>query len=245
MRVLTAIGLSISVIAVANIVHPSVALAGSCTPEDALFIQHNKDVHSYGTEAEIYTRNRNLDQNCGNRAAWSMVNVISRDLKNNAEVGWRETDGNPHVFLARICWQIGNDETCAYATNNPLSAGRWYAFKVASNPTGANYFDGWYSKLDGTGWHLISSAGPNMGYSNGIGMAETGRYGGNTGALDHHKGLTFKNAAGDWPDWAQQFKSTYYGRWPDGVNGIPGYNYHKMSNTQYEVCSNGGSCPWQ
>ncbi|HUZ53039.1 MAG TPA: hypothetical protein VMU94_10990 [Streptosporangiaceae bacterium] len=170
-----------------------------------------------------------------------MVNVISRDYNNNAEAGYRELDGSPHTFTARVCWQMGNAQSCSYSAS--LNAGNWYAFKVAS--LGSNYFDGWYDSHDGTGWHLISSAGPDMGYSNGIAMAETGRHGENTGALDHHKGLTYKNALGDWPDWAQQFKSTTYGRSPDGVNGIPGYNYDKISNTEYEVCQNGGSCPWQ
>jgi hypothetical protein len=172
-----------------------------------------------------------------------MVNVISRDYNNNAEAGWIEEFGNPHQFFPRVCWQMGNTETCNHAS--AISPGSWYAFKVASNPTGSNHFDAWYSKLDGTGWILISSAGPDMGYSNGISMAETGRHGELTGALDHHQGLTFKDANSNWPDWAQQFKSSTYGRTPDGVNGIPGYNYHKMSNTEYEVCQNGGPCPWQ
>jgi len=242
-RALTAIGLFISVIAVANIALPSAAHADSCDPEDALFIQQDKSVHSYGTEANIYVRNRDLDSNCADRSAWSMVNVISRDYNNNAEAGWREEFGSPAVFYPRVCWQMGNIENCAYG--NEISSGSWDAFKIASYPTGTNYFVGWIDKHDGNGWILISSAGPDMGYSNGISMAETGRHGQTTGALDHHKGLTFKDALSNWPDWAQQFQATAYGRYPDGVNGIPGYYYHKMSNTEYEVCQNGGTCPWQ
>jgi hypothetical protein len=238
-RILSIMVLVAGAMTFVNFTNPPIALADTCTQEDALFIQQDKTVDAYGSEGNIYIRDRDLDSNCAeNPGAWSMVNVFSKDYNNQAEVGYRELAG--HVFWHVACWEMGGTETCQQGAS--VNAGTWVAFKVANFPINSNNFDAWMDV--GNGWVQIGGNGPHLPFSAGVAAAETGRYGSTTGALDHHKGLTYKNALSDFPDWAQQFKSTGIFP-PDGTNGIPGYTYHKMTNTEYEVCQNGGSCPWQ
>jgi hypothetical protein len=209
------------------------ALADNCNSEQTIFIYDQSNSVSHGTQGKIYVRNRDLDSNCAeNPGAWSMVNFFSSDFVDQGETGYREYAG--HAFDDVTCWQAGNTETCSLNKTVTIATDQDYFWKVA-NDLGTNnlktYING------GNGWVLTAST-TGSPFTRGYSMGETGRYGDTTGMLDHHHYLQSKDSSGNWNDWTGQSK------WSKNIDGSDWY-YYKISNTNYEICENGGACPWQ
>ena len=203
--------------------------------EQSIFVQdlHNR---SDATQASIYLPIRGVDRLCtpifGN--AWSMIN-ISDKTGDQAEVGYTENLASGQQFYTQICFQVqGAGETCRHpAKIRPVDVNHFVGFRIANSPTRSNTFVGWYN--DGRGW--INQGSGREPFHFGVSEGETSRHGDLTGMLDHHKNLLY-NSGSRWANWAAQ--SLDYSNVAGG-----GYYYHKMSNTQYEICKRGGRCPWQ
>ena len=65
--------------------------------------------------------------------------------------------------------------------------------------------------------------------------------------LDHHLDLQRKDSSDNWNDWGSQTCSPYGTTSDCTIDGDPNWKfyYHWMSHTEYEICQEGGTCPWQ
>jgi hypothetical protein len=209
--------------------------ADNCN-EQSIFVQdlHNR---SDATQASIFLPIRAVDPACigifGN--AWSMVN-ISDKTGDQAEVGYTESANSVHQFYTQICFQVqGAGEACRHPVRiSTVDVNHFVAFRIANSPTSSNTFVGWYN--DGHGWKNQGSGREPFHF--GVSEGETSRHGHLTGMEDHHENLQYNSGRG-WANWGAQ--SLDYSNVAGGVL----YYYHKMSNTQYEICKRGGRCPWQ
>jgi len=223
----------IGTVGVVSLTTATPALADNCSTEQTIFVQDSATSSSYGTQASVYIRGHSLDSNCSGFRSWSMVNIFSTDKSDQAETGYRQYDSS--TFDDVTCYQQGNAESCHLNNSVTISPGVFDGFKVANWPLGTSDFASWIN--GGSGW-IETSSTTGAPFTHGYAMGETGRYGNTSGMLDHHKNLQRKNSSGTWLDWGEQDE------WFTSVNNNDFY-YHKMSNTAYEVCESGSTCPWQ
>lgn len=224
------------------------ALADNCSSEQTIFVYDSVNTASYGTQGDVYIRNRHLDPNCSGFRAWSMVNITNSDGSEQVETGYREYSGTS--FDGVTCYQFSfTNESChLWSGIATIIDSRFYGFKVAHYPLNTSQFETWVNGLcSGCSWVKTSAA--DMPFSKGYSQAETGRYGHTSGMLDHHKSLKRKNYQNNWYNWGGQSCSpngTSYGNnCTINNNSSWTFYYHKMSDTNYEVCQKGGACPWQ
>ena len=116
-----------------------------------------------------------------------------------------------------------------------ISPGYTDGFKVANYPLGTTTLVSWIN--GGSGWIQTAST-TGAPFTQGHSMGETGRYGDSTGMVDHHSSMEYKNSSNNWNYWSG------IGLYYDNVDG-GAYYWHKMTNSQYEICQSGGPCPWQ
>lgn len=253
LRVLAALGLLASSLAAAIFTPAAPALAtDNCSNEQTIFVWDGNTSTSYGTIGHIYIRPRNMDSNCSGFRAWSMVNIFSVDGTQQAETGYRQYDAS--TFDGVTCYQFSlvplNESCHLWNSSFTLDANTWYAFKVAHYPLNTNQFVSWVKGLC-TGcadWQMTNSS--NMPFDHGNSNGETGRYGHTSGMLDHHSNLMRKDSNDNWHDWGSQTCSPYGTTSDCTIDGDPNWKFYynttsKISNTEYEVCQVGGSCPWQ
>lgn len=219
----------------------------NCTHEQTIWSANTSTSAQYGTQEFVYIRDRVLDSQCGSSNpylfAWSMVDLSCSTGCGNAETGFREYFGSTgnHVFYWYTCWQIDNSESCYQSPIVPnLTAGQFPEFKMADWPIGSNDIESWINFGSGYIANCPGLCSPTMPYNSGTAKGETGRYGDNTGMLDHHKGLQFKDSDNEWFNWTGQTDQNP----PPNVDNNA-YYWHRMSNTEYEICETGGTCPWQ
>lgn len=210
------------------------AQADNCSSEQAIFVQDVGNSGVRGTEGNIYIRDHVLDGNCSeNPGAWSMVNFFSSDFSAQGETGYREYAG--HYFDDVTCWSQGNMQSCYLNHSVTVSPGYTYEFKVVNYPLGTTDLNSWI--YTSSGW-IETASTTGAPFTQGYSTGETGRYGDGTGMLDHHSYLQYKDSSNNWHFWSAQ------GLYSDNVDG-GAYYWHQMTNSQYEICQNGGSCPWQ
>ncbi len=122
-----------------------------------------------------------------------MVNFFSSDQTDQGETGYREYAG--HSFDDVTCWQQGLAESCYLNHSVTVSPGYTDGFKVANYPVGSS--DLFTAINGGHGWVQTAST-TGSPFNQGVAMGETGRYGDNTGMLDHHNYLGYKNSSNTW-----------------------------------------------
>jgi hypothetical protein len=233
-RLITAFLLLAGSIAAVELAGSMPAFADNCTKEQTIFVQANNS-GAYGTQGKIYVRDRQLDSNCAeNPGAWSMINFFSPDQSDQVETGYREYAG--HVFDDVTCYQLGNTESCYLNKSVTITPTHTYNFQIENHPVGSTDILVWINA--GSGWVETSSTSSSP-FHTGLPMGETGRYGDGTGMLDHHSALEYKGSSDSaWFGWSGQFLNY------DNVDNNAAY-WHEMSNTEYEICNTGQTCPWQ
>jgi hypothetical protein len=164
-----------------------------------------------------------------------MINFFSSGYSDQVETRFREYAGP--AFDDVTCYQQGNTWSCPLNHSVTITPGNTYYFQVENHPIGSTDILVWINA--GNGWVETSSTNGSP-FSHGFSMGETGRYGDSTGLLDHHSALLYKGSTSDsaWYGWSGQSQYQY------NIDNNAGY-WHKTSNTEYEICDTGQTCPWQ
>jgi hypothetical protein len=224
---------------------PIRAWAVSCG-EETLFVQKGTNSSAYGSNGEIYVRNRNLVLvgDCSDAESHSTAHVENSLETKFAEIGFVERWYCTITGCTKT-WKTfveGNDGSKpigqftygGFDSGTTISSGHWARFKV-NNVAGTNKWNFWYEdNVNGGGYTQIAGT-PGLNFSNGLAFGETGRRGDpGSGADDHHEGLLFKNSSGSWNSWGSNSQA-----W----NHISGYYYDYIAKDEYKVCSNSTGCP--
>ncbi|HEY7400637.1 MAG TPA: hypothetical protein VH989_07050 [Actinomycetota bacterium] len=222
------IAVSLGAILGAGFFPPIPAQAVTCGEETLFAI--SADFPAYGTKAEVYLKDRNLENSCSSPNAWSTVHLRpDTGYTRWVEIGWFEDKDSNGNKRWRLFYETQLGGLKEYA-NILLNCCKWIALRL-QNIDGGNYWKFYYDSDANGGWTLIGpSGGIDTGFHKGYPYSETGRRGDpGTGAVDHFRELTFKDdrALYNWSHWtdAHQF----------GVNYITGYEYVDISHDEYQV----------
>jgi hypothetical protein len=225
------------------------AWADTCG-EETLFVQKGTLDSAYGSNGEIYVRDRSLSGGCGGAStgaeAHSTAHVENALQTKFAEVGfveyWDGPPSSPKLWRVFVEGNDGSKPTSQWTYGGFLSTGtiigpnKWARFKV-NNVAGTNTWNFWYEDNVNGGGYTQEGGTPNLNFSNGLAFGETGRVGDpGTGAMDHHENLIFKKCSGtcSWTGWGSNSQSS---------NGISGYYYQSIASDEYKVCSSSNGCP--